>query len=36
LFNNDVPLLRAVRNFGLNATNHLIPLKKMLMQHALN
>jgi len=36
LFNNDVPLLRAVRNFGLNATNRIIPLKKMLMQHALN
>ncbi len=36
LFNNDVPLLRSVRNLGLNATNHIIPLKKMLMQHALN
>ncbi len=36
LFNNDVPLLRAVRNLGLNATNRIIPLKKMLMQHALN
>ena len=36
LFNNDDPLLRAVRNMGLNATNHIIPLKKMLMQHALN
>ena len=36
LFNNDVPLLRAARNFGLNATNHILPLKKMLMQHALN
>ena len=36
LFNNDVPLLRAVRNFGLNATNHIVPLKKMLMRHALN
>jgi len=36
LFNNDVPLLRAARNFGLNATNRIIPLKKMLMQHALN
>jgi 2-polyprenylphenol 6-hydroxylase len=36
LFNNDDPLLRAVRNLGLNATNRFIPLKKMLMQHALN
>ena len=36
LFNNDVPLLRAVRNLGLNATNRIIPLKKLLMQHALN
>ena len=36
LFNNDVPLLRAMRNFGLNATNSIAPLKKMLMQHALN
>lgn len=36
LFNNDAPLLRAVRNLGLNATNRIIPLKKMLMQHALN
>ena len=36
LFNNDVPLLRAVRNFGLNATNRIVPLKKMLMRHALN
>ena len=36
LFNNDVPLLRAVRNLGLSATNRITPLKKMLMQHALN
>jgi 2-polyprenylphenol 6-hydroxylase len=36
LFNNDVPLLRSVRNLGLNATNHIVPLKKLLMQHALN
>jgi 2-octaprenylphenol hydroxylase len=36
LFNNDIPLLRSVRNLGLNATNRLTPLKKMLMQHALN
>ena len=36
LFNNDVPLLRVMRNFGLNVTNRIIPLKKMLMQHALN
>jgi 2-octaprenylphenol hydroxylase len=36
LFNNDVPLLRGIRNFGLAATNRLAPLKKLLMQHALN
>lgn len=36
LFNNDDPLLRTLRNAGLNATNHLVPLKKLLMQHALN
>ena len=36
LFNNDVPLLRFLRNTGLAATNRILPLKKMLMQHALN
>jgi 2-octaprenylphenol hydroxylase len=36
LFNNEVPLLRAARNLGLSATNRIIPLKKMLMRHALN
>ncbi len=36
LFNNDVPVLRAVRNLGLNATNRIMPLKKFLMQHAMN
>jgi 2-octaprenylphenol hydroxylase len=36
LFNNEAPLLRAVRNLGLSATNRIIPLKKMLMRHALN
>jgi 2-octaprenylphenol hydroxylase len=36
LFNNEVPVLREVRNLGLSATNRIIPLKKMLMQHALN
>ena len=36
LFNNNAPLLRTVRNLGLSATNRLTPLKKMLMQHALN
>lgn len=36
LFNNDVPLLRTLRNAGLAATNQLTPLKKLLMQHALN
>jgi 2-polyprenylphenol 6-hydroxylase len=36
LFNNDAPLLRVARNMGLSATNHIFPLKKILMQHALN
>lgn len=36
LFCNDDPLLRSLRNFGLNATNWTVPLKKQLMQHALN
>lgn len=36
LFCNDDPLLRSLRNIGLNATNHVVPLKKLLMQHALN
>lgn len=36
LFNNNIPLLRMARNFGLDAVNHINPLKKMLMQHALN
>jgi 2-octaprenylphenol hydroxylase len=36
LFNNDVPLLRAVRNMGFAVTNRIAPLKKILMQHALN
>jgi len=34
LFNNDDPVLRTLRNTGLNATNRLAPLKKLLMQHA--
>jgi ubiquinone biosynthesis UbiH/UbiF/VisC/COQ6 family hydroxylase len=36
LFCNDDPLLRMLRNTGLGAVNRLAPLKKMLMQHALN
>ena len=36
LFNNDSPLLRTARNFGLSATNRIAPLKKMLAFHALN
>jgi ubiquinone biosynthesis UbiH/UbiF/VisC/COQ6 family hydroxylase len=36
LFINDNPLLRALRNFGLGATNKIVPLKKMLVRHALN
>ena len=36
LFCNDDPVLRSLRNLGLNATNHLVPLKKSLMRHAFN
>ncbi|MGC2165106.1 MAG: UbiH/UbiF family hydroxylase [Gallionella sp.] len=36
LFNNDVPLLRSVRNLGLAAANTLVPFKKLLMRHALD
>jgi 2-polyprenylphenol 6-hydroxylase len=36
LFNNRNPLLRTMRNLGLNATNQIVPLKKMLARHALN
>lgn len=36
LFNNDDPLLRTLRNAGLSATNRIVPLKKILMRHALN
>jgi 2-octaprenylphenol hydroxylase len=35
MFVNHHPLLRTVRNLGLNVTNHLVPLKKMLARHAL-
>ena len=36
LFVNDNPLLRTLRNIGLDATNRIVPLKKMLARHALN
>ncbi|ADE10532.1 UbiH/UbiF family hydroxylase [Sideroxydans lithotrophicus] len=36
LFVNDNPLLRTLRNIGLDATNKIVPLKKMLVRHALN
>jgi 2-polyprenyl-6-methoxyphenol hydroxylase-like FAD-dependent oxidoreductase len=36
LFNNHNPLLRTARNLGMNVTNHIAPLKKMLARHALN
>lgn len=36
LFVNDDPLLRWVRNLGLNATDRIAPLKKLLARHALN
>ena len=36
LFCNEDRMLRTLRNAGLNITNHITPLKKLLMQHALN
>ena len=36
LFCNDDPLLRALRNAGLNAVDHMNPVKKLLMQHAVH
>jgi 2-octaprenyl-6-methoxyphenol hydroxylase len=36
LFINNNPLLSALRNLGLTATNKIAPLKKMLIRHALN
>lgn len=36
LFCNDDPFLRFLRNAGLDVTNRIAPLKKLLMQHALN
>ena len=36
LFVNGNPLLRSIRNLGLNATNRIAPLKKLLARHALN
>ena len=36
LFNNEIPLLRTLRNAGLAATNRINPLKKLLMQQALH
>ena len=36
LFNNDTPVLRSMRNAGLGVFNRISPLKKLLMQHALN
>ncbi len=36
LFNNTDPLLGILRNSGLALTNQIAPLKKLLMQHALN
>lgn len=36
LFVNENPLLREMRNLGLNATNRIAPLKKLLARHALN
>ncbi len=36
LFINTNPLLSTLRNIGLSATNNIVPLKKMLVRHALN
>ncbi len=36
LFNNDNEILRGLRNTGLSVVNHLTPLKKLLMRHALH
>jgi 2-polyprenylphenol 6-hydroxylase len=36
LFINNNPLLSTLRNLGLTATNIIVPLKKMLVRHALN
>ena len=36
LFCNDDPLLSRLRNIGLNATDKLTPVKKLLMQHAIH
>jgi ubiquinone biosynthesis UbiH/UbiF/VisC/COQ6 family hydroxylase len=36
LFINDNPLLRTLRNLGMDVTNKIVPLKKMLARHALN
>lgn len=36
LFCNEDPLLRTLRNVGLNIADQLTPLKKLLMQHAFN
>lgn len=36
LFVNANPVLRTLRNFGLAMTDKLVPLKKMLVRHALN
>ena len=36
LFINHNPLLGTLRNLGLTATNKIVPLKKMLVRHALN
>lgn len=36
LFINDNPVLRTLRNLGLAATNKLVPLKNMMVRHALH
>ena len=35
LFSNDLPPLRLLRNFGLQAANRYVPLKRLFMRTAL-
>ncbi len=36
LFNNHQPVIRQLRNIGLNATNHIAPIKKFLIARAVH
>ena len=35
LFGNDLPVIREARNFGLNITNQLTPVKNLFIRHAM-